>query len=187
MRIVVDIDNAALRDAPRAVALAARGVLFGVVVLNVLLMRDARKRGTPYPKLYKSGVRFAPEPNQGKWEDFATCQKVIERRWGDCDDLVAYRVAELRESGEDPKANIKIYWRDVPNMQMVRAIRERGHTIKLHPRKLTDTTEWFASIDGEPVRKFPTTRIYHGQVRRSNIKSKQGLGVVEDPARMLGM
>lgn len=159
MRIVVNIDNAALRDAPQAVALAARGVLLSVVLLNILLMRTARKCGQPLPKLYRSGVRFEPEPNQGKWEDFADCNTVISRGWGDCDDLVAYRVAELRESGEDSKASIKVYWR--------------------HMR----------DADGRPMFKPNGTpmRVFHAQVRRGNKRDRNGKGLVEDPARLLGM
>lgn len=159
MRIVVNVDSAALRE-PRAVALAARGVLLSVVALNMMLMRKARLNGRPLPKLYRSGVRFAPEPNQGKWEDFADCLTVLKNRWGDCDDLVAYRVAELRESGEDPKASIKVYWRQMRNRK---------------------TRALLFKSDGTPM------MVYHAQVRRGNLKSKQGLGVVEDPARLLGM
>jgi len=168
MRIVVEIDNAALREAPRAVAMAARGVLFGVVLLNMLIMRNFRAMGKPIPKLYRSGVRFAPEPNEGQYEDFADCLSVLRRRWGDCDDLVAYRVAELRESGEDPKASIKIYWRDTC-----------GECGKILPDPLPTHCPRCGSIDHN--------RVYHAQVRRGNKKSKEGRGVVEDPARLLGM
>jgi hypothetical protein len=167
MRIVVEIDNAALRDAPRAVSLAARGVLFGVVLLNMLIMRNYRAMGKPLPKLYRSGVKFAPEPNAGEYEDFADCLSVLRRRWGDCDDLVAYRVAELRESGEDPKATIKIYWRDF--CEECNAVVREGQ--KRCFRCGCENTH----------------RVYHAQVRRGNKKSKDGRGVVEDPARLLGM
>lgn len=167
MRIVVNIDKAALRDSPRAVSLAARGVLFGVVLMNYLLMRDSRSLGNPLPKLYRSGVRFAPEPNQGRYEDFADCLTVLRRGWGDCDDLVAYRVAELRESGEDPKASIKVYWRDTC-ASCRKTLREQDNRC---PRCGSSNKN----------------RVYHAQVRRSNIKSKTGRGVVEDPSRLLGM
>lgn len=110
MRIVVNIDQSAIRE-PRAIALIARGILLGVVMANVFIMRRARAEGRPLPRLYESGVRFEPEPNQGIWEDFADCLTVLSRNWGDCDDLVAYRCAELIETGEDPKARVKIYWR----------------------------------------------------------------------------
>lgn len=48
------------------------------------------------PPLYESGVRFAYEPNHGDGnEEFAQPTDVYARQWGDCDDLVVYRVAEL--------------------------------------------------------------------------------------------
>lgn len=48
------------------------------------------------PPLYASGVRFAYEPEHGTGrEEFASPPVVCQRGWGDCDDLVRYRVAEL--------------------------------------------------------------------------------------------
>ncbi len=69
--------------------------------------------------LYRSGVRYKNEPNnivklggvakaQNRIEEFAAIPAVIERGWGDCDDLAPWRVAELREAGE--KAKIRITW-----------------------------------------------------------------------------
>lgn len=47
------------------------------------------------PSLYHSGVRFAYEPNHGDGhEEFATPPDVYARGWGDCDDLIVYRLAE---------------------------------------------------------------------------------------------
>lgn len=167
MKIVVNVDSSALREEPRAVAIAARGVLLGVVCMNIMIMRSHIQRKTPLPKLYKSGVEFAPEPNQGKWEDFADCLTVLDRGWGDCDDLVAYRVAELRANGEDPKASVKVYWRDCCPRCAIRFLESQG--------------PWCPKCGGK------VSRVYHAQVRRGNMKSKDGRGVVEDPARLLGM
>lgn len=48
------------------------------------------------PPLYRSGVRFAYEPAHGSGEeDFAAPPVTYERQWGDCDDLVYWRLAEL--------------------------------------------------------------------------------------------
>lgn len=53
------------------------------------------------PPLYLSGIRFAPEPGQGSGnEDFALPKTTYDRREGDCDDLVIYRIWELRCAGE---------------------------------------------------------------------------------------
>jgi hypothetical protein len=48
------------------------------------------------PPLYQSGVRFAFEPGHGTGqEDFAQPPVVYTRRFGDCDDLVNWRLSEL--------------------------------------------------------------------------------------------
>ncbi len=53
------------------------------------------------PPLYKSGVVYRPEPNKGTGvEDFADPWTCFHRQWGDCDDLVIWRLAELIASGE---------------------------------------------------------------------------------------
>lgn len=52
-----------------------------------------RSRGVP--PLYESGVRFQMEPNHGRFEEFALPWTTWERGWGDCDDLVIWRIAEL--------------------------------------------------------------------------------------------
>ena len=66
------------------------------------------------PLLYASGVRYKNEPtgqlfNGLPAEEFAAIPVVLARRWGDCDDLAPYRVAELIHGGE--KAKIRIQWR----------------------------------------------------------------------------
>jgi hypothetical protein len=53
------------------------------------------------PPLYSTHVRYQPEPNSGKGvEEWADPWTVVKRGWGDCDDLVIYRIAELRAAGE---------------------------------------------------------------------------------------
>jgi len=90
------LDTALIRD-PRAVALLARGALELMVQANEIMMR-AEPRA--YPPLLHSHICFAPEPWAGKFEEFAPAIKVVARGWGDCDDLVAYRCAELRVFGD---------------------------------------------------------------------------------------
>ncbi len=58
-------------------------------------------RRVPVPPLYKSGIRYQREPNEGTGlEEWADPWTVAKRGWGDCDDLIGYRVAELRVAGE---------------------------------------------------------------------------------------
>jgi hypothetical protein len=63
------------------------------------------------PSLYQSGIRYKPEPNHGSGnEDFALPNICFERKWGDCDDLVIYRVWELLCQGE--QATCRAVWQD---------------------------------------------------------------------------
>lgn len=57
------------------------------------------------PPLYKAGVRYQPEPTYGQGiEEFALPFQTAGRRFGDCDDLVIYRLAELYAAGENASA-----------------------------------------------------------------------------------
>lgn len=63
------------------------------------------------PPLYSSGIRFAKEPEHGSGnEDFALPNVCFARKWGDCDDLVIYRLWELRVQGEH--ATCRAVWQD---------------------------------------------------------------------------
>lgn len=93
---------------PKVLAALAAGFLRGVVACNRIIIRECKAKGHPLPELYRSGVRYEREP----WtthEEFADALTVLSRGWGDCDDLCAWRVAELLEKGE--QANVRIYWR----------------------------------------------------------------------------
>lgn len=60
-----------------------------LVQLNVALMRSQK-----FPPLYTTRVRYRQEPlGQENWRDAAL---VLRDGFGDCEDLAAYRVAELR-------------------------------------------------------------------------------------------
>lgn len=83
-----------------------RAWLRGLVALNVELLKLARARGRALPPLYRSGVVYRPEPRASSTtiaantsEDFAPCVVALTRGWGDCDDLAAWRAAELIERG----------------------------------------------------------------------------------------
>lgn len=99
----------ACTSSPLVLAHLARGFLRGVVANNRLCIRYRKAHGRPIPPLYRSGVVYEREPWAGKYEEFADMLTVLRRGWGDCDDLAAWRVAELREQGEN--ATIRIYWR----------------------------------------------------------------------------
>lgn len=85
-------------DDPRLV----RHMLEGLVAANVALLHRAQLRGRPLPPLYRAGVRYMREaPGSESWD---TIDRVMRRGYGDCEDLAAARVAELRHTGEDPNA-----------------------------------------------------------------------------------
>lgn len=70
-------------------------------VLNAIAYAWAPElRARPLPPLYGSGIRYQLEPNLGQYEDFKSPYETFESGWGDCDDLVIYRVAELVANGE---------------------------------------------------------------------------------------
>lgn len=82
-------------------AAAVREVLQGLARAYAIGLRAA-----PLPPLYSSGVRYAPEPHAGEAdEEFADPWTVYSRGWGDCDDLVPWRCAELLVSGEEATVN----------------------------------------------------------------------------------
>jgi len=85
-----------MTDPPRYFAAA----LMGVIAINRLWLRDAHRQGKPVAPLYAAGVIYHPEQK----ENFLCIPGVLARGFGDCDDLTAWRVAELRESGQDPGA-----------------------------------------------------------------------------------
>jgi len=52
------------------------------------------------PPLFRSGIRFQPQPTYGKGlENFRLPFDVYQRRQGDCDQLVIYRLWELYVHG----------------------------------------------------------------------------------------
>lgn len=87
----------------RVLGWALRHVLEGLVKVNQYYMMLHN-----VPALYESGVIYREEPD-GTTEEFAAIPVVLERKWGDCDDLAPFRCAELRSQGEN--ATIRIIWK----------------------------------------------------------------------------
>lgn len=77
----------------------------------------------PAPELYSSGVRFQPEPFDDG-EHFDLPWAVLERGWGDCDDLTIWRRMELARRGEATKA--RVVWREDTRRYHAQIRREDG-------------------------------------------------------------
>jgi hypothetical protein len=104
MRILVNLGEIPLAKRSRFMGLFIKPLLEALVEIDRLYLRTHR-----VPPLYRSGVRYRHEPDDGTPEEFAAIPQVLRRGWGDCDDLAPWRVAELREAGE--AARIRITWR----------------------------------------------------------------------------
>ncbi len=95
--------------------------LQAMIAVNTWHIKRALKRaqkgeGVPIPPLYASGVFYEEDP-PGR-EDWRDCYTVLQRGKGDCDNLVAWRVAELNAAGINAEPVIK--YQQVPKNVMVR-------------------------------------------------------------------
>ena len=90
-------------------------LLEGLVALNCVILEDNPRT----PSIYKAGVRYVPEPRG--FENWLTIDQVIRAGKGDCEDLAAARVAQLRRVG--------IYARAV----VIRTGRKRFHAVVRWP------------------------------------------------------
>ena len=77
-------------------------------------------RHRSYPKLYESGVVYRREDRTENWLDIP---HVIKAGWGDCEDLVFWRVAELRH--QKIKAAPFAKWRRVNGVYKYHALVRR--------------------------------------------------------------
>jgi hypothetical protein len=99
MRFLVEAYD--IQDDGRLAAFGNR-LLEAVVENN----RELLERYAAIPPLFRSGVRFRDEPwatgdtrLPGGLEQFTHLLEILDRGWGDCAQLCAWRVAELRNGG----------------------------------------------------------------------------------------
>lgn len=78
-----------------------QGLLWGIMKATEAQIREGLIRVT----LYKSGVRYAREPLGS--EVWQTGLETLQLGHGDCEDLVAWRCAELRVNGEEATPYVK--------------------------------------------------------------------------------
>lgn len=92
-------------------------MLEGLTLLDMVLMEQAGG----LPPLYESGIRYRPEP-PGR-ERWLNANEVLAVGVADCEDLGAYRAAELRRQGIPARA------------VAIRTGRKKFHTVVLLPDK----------------------------------------------------
>ena len=95
----------------RVLGMAIKPALEALVMVNQLYLRLH-----DVARIYELGaagkVRYKEEPLDGI-EEFAAIPVILQRGWGDCDDLAPWRCAELRSLGEPAK--IRIQWKRQPS------------------------------------------------------------------------
>lgn len=104
-----DDDGENRHFAPIVLALEA------VIAVNLWHIKRSLKRaekgeGYPIAPMYMTGVRYKEDP-AGR-EDWRDLFSVMKRGYGDCDNLVAWRCAELRAAGVAAEPVIK--WQHLP-------------------------------------------------------------------------
>lgn len=82
---------------PAALSAAAEGL----AAVNFALIRA----GGDFPGIYESGVVYRGEPVGT--EEWLTIPEILARGAGDCEDLSAWRAAELREQGEPAVVEVR--------------------------------------------------------------------------------
>jgi hypothetical protein len=100
--------------------------------INLLHLRQRR-----YPKLYESGVVYRREDGTENWLDIP---RVIEAGWGDCEDLVFWRVAELRKEGV--KAAPFAKWRRIDGVFKYHALVRRFSPGRDHFGRMVKANAW---------------------------------------------
>lgn len=88
---------------------AIEAVAEGLVRLNEWYFHRAADVGVRVPILYRSDIVYRREaPGEEFWQSAADVLGVAADRAGDCEDLAAWRAAELRVFQGDEDARVKI-------------------------------------------------------------------------------
>jgi hypothetical protein len=119
LRIAINLEMSALR-----VGLAKAGPEFSRQNKKLLWLLEALiKCNMIYlashprtPLLYASGVRYQREPRgKEEWQDIPGCLKLMR---ADCEDLAAWRTAELRHRGIFAKGHLKWFHSGAVNITL---------------------------------------------------------------------
>jgi hypothetical protein len=77
----------------------------GLTRLNEEMLLAADRAGNPFPPIYDTDVGYRKEAA----DTWRHADDVLCSGWGDCEDLAAWRAAELRVYGEDTGARVYVY------------------------------------------------------------------------------
>lgn len=124
MRAIIDLPGV---TSSKELALLAIDLLEVMARYNQAFLRKHR-----VPSIYHLGIRFRPEPWAGQVEQFASAEPVLRSGWGDCAQLCAVRVAELRNAGN--RATFRVYCRGSWPGQRLFHVQVRHQPTKLYPR-----------------------------------------------------
>lgn len=108
----------------RPSAKLVQALLTGLALASLEQMRERR-----LPSLYASGVRYARERGREQWQ---TAEETLRLLSGDCEDLTAYRCAELWIAGE-VAARPLCY---APRPGLIHCVVRRGSGVIEDPSKL---------------------------------------------------
>lgn len=92
--------------APASTQRSLDALLSALLSLNLIFLQT----NLGIPPLYRSGVRYRRENRvEGSEERWGTIPQCLDAGLGDCEELAAWRAAEMIWSGEDPSARPEIY------------------------------------------------------------------------------
>lgn len=92
-------------DSAAVIHIPTSASFYGAAIEGLARLDEEILSVADFPPLYESGVRYRKEsPDTWRHVD-----DLLATGWGDCEDLSAWRVAELRVSGVDPDAHVYVY------------------------------------------------------------------------------
>lgn len=136
--------------ATATLSLPARSAAFDAALEGLTRLNERILSAVPLPPLYSSGVRYRTEPRE-MWRHAAD---VLREGWGDCEDLSAWRAAELRLSGEDPGASVATY-KSGPRRYHAVVLRGDGTTedpsraLGMRPLRQRGRRHMYETVDGD--------------------------------------
>ena len=121
-----------MRVSPRLTLQGERAILAALEIhvrQSVTDIYRAAERNRALPFLYRSGVRYMRNDPQERWQ---LPSETLRRGGGDCEDLAAWRAAELRIAGEPARV---VVTRSAPGV-LHAVVRRADGTIEDPSRRL---------------------------------------------------